>query len=268
MKRNIIIASAVVAVAVVALLFVSPAIRTSVGFKVKDLTQWTPEAIRADPIGFSKFAERQLRQDLETYKTTQMSFAATLDDVAKKQRDKTKLLEDGQRFAEEFAEAIEQNVYPAVVQGREFTEAQLRTQLALTLAQVDGFAESLSQLDAIAARAEEEIRKLVVQIEKTESQLSILATKREIFKSQKTSTEGLAMLDQAKAALEDNVTVFKNNPVLTVEEMVKRLSDSSNGAAAGQERVEQFLQDYATKKGGDKKGASVQTENIPEEPAF
>ncbi|MDD3587487.1 MAG: hypothetical protein PHQ75_09920 [Thermoguttaceae bacterium] len=267
MKKTLIGLVVVVVAAVVIGFFVSPAFRTKVISKAEKIGQWTPEAIQKDPIGYSEFVESRLKKDLEEFKTTRKNLGARMDDIAKKMSDKGKLLVAGRTLADEIAEAIEAKKYPVTVAGKEYTESQLRSQLSLVVAQMDTMTESLSELEKIQMASEKENERAIIQMEKTESQLSLVAARREIFKAKARTAEGLEMITQCNAVLEQNQTVFANNPVRTIEEMLADTEAKASGAhSASAERVEKYLDEYRAKKGG-KANSTVQTQNIPSEPA-
>lgn len=265
MKRTMIIIVAVAVVLGAIAFWVSPSFRTRVVSEATKIGQWTPEAIQKDPVGYSNFVESQLKADLEKYSSARQALASTMNDLAKKLSDKTKLLERGDKMAETIADAIEAGKFPVTVLGKEYLEAQLRSQLSLTLAEIDGLRESLTEIEKILKSAEQENEKIVVNLEKTESQLALLATRREIFKAQATSAEGLSMIAQCNAVLEQNQMVFAANPVRTISQMISDLENISGPESVSADRVEEYLSDHIAKKGG-KKNSLVKTKDIPSEP--
>lgn len=260
-------------VATAGLFYFSPVFRTNALATAESMTRWTPEAIEKNPVGYSQFVEVQLKKDLKTFRETRKALTLRMETLAKKLAEKTKLLEQGGKLAEDFAEAITAGVFPVTLHGKEYTESQLRIQIALTIAQVNGLKESVAEIAKVSTVAEKEIQKLVVGIEKTESQIALLAARREIFRSQATSAEGLEMIAQVNAVLEGNQILIKENPVRTIEEI---LNDTSapvrQGVAASSTQVEEYLNAYLAKKPSGlsknemKKGELVQSKDIPPAP--
>ena len=267
MKKTM-IGLALVLVAAAAVAFsVSPSLRTRVIGKVGEMTQWTPEAIEKDPSGYSQYVERQLKKDYEKLNESRKNLTARMNDLANKIANKRQLLEKGQALADEIADAIEGEVFPAAIAGREYSESQLHSQLSLAITQMDAVTESLSELEKIQKAAEIEYEEIVKNLEKTESQLSLIAARREIFKSETLTAEGLEMIETCNAALERNQTVFENNPVRTIGEMIDDMeAKESRSTDSSDERVEQYLSEYRAKKSG-KEDAAVQTQDVPDEPA-
>lgn len=263
MKKNFVTFTVIAAIGLATLLIISPVWRTIFGTAVEDLTQWTPAAIEKNPIGYSQFVEVQLKKDLKVFQETRKALALRMETLAKLLSEKTKLLENGEKFADEFAEAITEGAFPIRLHGKDYTESQLRIQLSLTLAQVNGLKESVAEITKVSATAEKELQKLVVETEKTESQIALLAARREIFRSQATSTEGLAMIATVNSVLEGNQILIKANPVRTIDELLKDVESESPSqeVASSETQVNEFLQNYVAKKSS--KGDLFQTKDIP-----
>lgn len=245
--------------------FASPIVRTKLADSTASLLEWTPEAIERDPIGYTNHVERQLKSDLTTFTSTRRALSTQQDAMAKMLREKSAVLTSGEQLAGDFAEAISAGTFPATLHGKEYTETQLRTQLALTLAQLDGLKVSVDEMEKISVNAEKEIQKLVVNTEKTESQLALLQTKREIFRSGKLSSEGLAMIAQVNSVLEGNQLIIRDNPVRTIEEILNQ-KPAETAASADSQRVESYIQSYTAKKGNGKGKELIQTEDVPAAP--
>ena len=272
--KNYVIALVVLAlIGLAGLIYISPAWRACAMTAAESLTQWTPEAIEKNPIGYSQFVEAQLSKDLKIFRETRRALTLRMETLAKKLAEKTKLLAQGEKLAEEFAEAITAGTFPVTLHGKDYTESQLRIQIALTLAEVNGLRESVAEITKVSAVAEKEIQKVVVGIEKTESQIALLAARREIFRSQATSAEGLAMIADVNAVLAGNQILIKENPVRTIEEILSvTTTPTSQGVAATETQVEEYLNVFVAKKpagfskNSTKKGELVQTKDIPSAP--
>jgi len=273
MKNYIITLAVIVLIGLAGLIYISPVWRTNAITAAESLTQWTPEAIERNPVGYSQYVEVQLKKDLKTFHETRKALTLRMETLAKKLAEKTKLLQQGEKLAEEFAEAITAGTFPITLHGKEYTESQLRIQIALTLAQVNGLKESLAEIIKVSSIAEKEIQKLVVGIEKTESQIALLAARREIFRSQATSAAGLEMIAQANAVLEGNQILIKENPIRTIEEILyETASSASPSVAASETQVEEYLKIFVAQKpagyskDSSRKGELVQTQDIPPAP--
>jgi len=263
MKKTIVTLVVVIATGFTTLVTVSPAWWTCATVTVESLIQWTPEAIEKNPILYTQFVEAQLKKDLKTFQVTRKALALRMDTLAKKLAEKTKQLEKGKNFADEFAEAITNGTFPVRLHGKDYTETQLRNQLALTLAQVNGLKESVAEITNVSVAAEDELRKLVVNIEKTETQIALLTTRREVSRSRTTSAEGLEMIATVNSVLEGNQILIRHNPVRTIEELLKDNETATQSVPASETQVHEFLQDYVAKKSKSSKGDLFQTKDIP-----
>lgn len=266
MKKTVISLVTVAAVGVIVLFYHSPAFRTSVIDGAESITQWTPEAIEKNPVGYSQFVETQLKKDLKIFQETRKSLSRQMEVLTKMSAEKMKELEYGKKFATEFAEAITEGAFPVTLHEKSYTESQLKNQLAMTLAQIDGLKNSLAGIDKVTRIAEEEIQKNVVRIEDVESQLALMVTQREIFRSQSTSDAGLAMLTEARSVLEGNQVFIKNNPVRTISDLIKDSTVAASSGPASHTEVEAFLVEYTAKKSAKDGKKLVQTEDVPAAP--
>lgn len=254
------------------LVYVSPAVRAYIFTVSASITEWTTESIAADPVGYSQYAEAQLKKDRKTFQEMRKDLGMCMETMSKKLTEKSKLLVQGEKFAEDFAEAFDAGEFPATVHGKEYTETQLRSQIGLTLAEVSGLRKSIAEIEQVSATAELEIQRVVVEGEKNDSQIALLATRREIFRSQPVSAEGLAILTSVNSVLEGNQSFIKENPVGTISEIMNRVSlPPAQGSVSG-EQVEEYLKGYVAKKSSGfskdsaKKGKFVQSEDVPAAP--
>ena len=241
MKKSICTLAVVVMVVGGTLMAKSPVCRTFIWERIHQVTQWTPEAIQKDPIAYMKFVEKKLAKDQNKIQETWRNLGVSVGKLAKKQSGKRELLERGTTFAEEFRD-VYQNAngnFPVEVQGQTYTEAQIRSQLSLLLAQNDGLAESLSEIDIAMNNANSKMEELVVQKEKTESQLFLIATKRELFQAESLSTEGLLLIAQLNELFDGNEQVIAGNPVRTIEQLVQ--AEKVSSVPANSVRVDEFL---------------------------
>ncbi|MCL2348001.1 MAG: hypothetical protein FWC50_07025 [Planctomycetaceae bacterium] len=223
------------------LMAVSPVFRAVVWKKIDEVSSWSADAIQADPLGYIKFVEKKLTGDQNRIQENWRNLGVSVGKLAKKQSDKRGLLSRGTEFAEEFREAYHnaEGKFPLEVHGQSYTEIQLRSQLSLLLAQNDGLTLSLSEMDTVMNNANSKMEELTVQKEKTESQLALLDTKRELFKAEKLSLEGLQLIANVNELFRENEQVIAGNPVRTIEQIIQ--AEKLAAAPANSARVEEFL---------------------------
>ena len=223
------------------LMAVSPSARALVMGKYNKAISWSGKAIQENPMGYMKFVEKKLTEDQDKIQTTWRNLGISVGKLAKKQGKNRETLEQGMAYAEKFREAYQNanGEFPVEVLGESYTEGQLRAQLSLTLAQNDGLTQSLTEIDEALITANGKMEELIVQKEKTETQLALIATKREMFRANALSTEGLQLVSRLNGLFEENELVMAGNPVRSIEQLVKAETFASK--PANSVRVEEFL---------------------------
>lgn len=242
MKKTITISAiAVVAIVIAGLLYCfSPSIRTGIGKGFDKVTKWTEEAIKKDPIGYYNYVEGRLTADQEKLNETLKNLRIAVGDLSKRNSDKRKLLEKGKEYETEFVDALIEanNKFPVTVRGKEYSESQLRAQGDLIVAQNVGLTNSITAIESALVDSNKKIQELIVNKEKTETELSMLKTKKEIFKANKLTAEGLAMVAQIDEILQSNVTLIEGNPVRSIDELIKE--EEQQAAAAAKNKTSLF----------------------------
>ncbi|MDR2756564.1 MAG: hypothetical protein LBC20_12740 [Planctomycetaceae bacterium] len=253
----------VTAILAVSIFAVSPSFRTWGFGAYTSITQWTPEAIQADPEGYAQFVKRQLEADLKVLEPTLRNLLLKKDKLAKLWKEKTIAVEQGQALAEQAAEAISNGIYPVVVAGKEYNEQQIKSQLALWLAQIDIKKELVTEITKVQADSEKQRTNLIINLEKTKSQLALVDTRIEIWRSKAITAQGLAMIAEVNAVLEGNQIVIQNDPVRGIDEALADLDRNVSPTAVDNNKVEEFIASYIVKKGNKpvvNENISVQTQ--------
>ena len=99
-----------------------------------------------------------------------------------------------EEFRAEYQEALANDAFPIAVRGEAYTEAQVKSQVSLLLAEAEGYSESLAEIECVQAEAEQKMEELAVRIGQTESQLVALATKRELLRVRRPDDGGRGAL--------------------------------------------------------------------------
>ncbi|MDR2706643.1 MAG: hypothetical protein LBC02_12760 [Planctomycetaceae bacterium] len=238
----------IAAILAVSIFAVSPSFRTWVFGTYTTVTEWTPEAIQADPEGYAQFVKRQLETDLNVLEPTLRNLLLKKDKLAKLWKEKNTAVEQGQALAEQAADAISNGSYPVVVAGKKYNEEQLKSQLALWLAQIEVKKELVTEITKVQADSEKERTNLIINIEKTKSQLALVDTRIEIWRSKAITAQGLAMIAEVNAVLEGNQIVIQNDPVRGIDEALADLDRNVSPTAVGNDKVEAYLANYIAKK--------------------
>jgi hypothetical protein len=237
----------IAAITVGGLLVFSPLFRSNAENAVKQITQWTPENIEKYPVEYSKYVEEKLKTDQRKLQETRRGLSNAMEIIAKQTASKTKLLEAGIKIADEFAKVISVGNFPVTLHGKEYTADQANLQLSLTLAEIDSYKESVTKLAAISKLAEEKIQEVVVNSQKIETEIALLNTKREVFKASKIDGDALKILDQVSAVLDGTQVLLKENPVRTIDELLKGDDTPAKVTKASEERVKLYIEEYALK---------------------
>ncbi len=235
--KNFAIVAAFVIVAVVALLyFVSPGLRAKVNTKLDNVTKWTDEAIKKDPIGYYNHVENRLTTDQEKLNETLKNLRIAVGDLSKRQADKRKSLEKGKEYETEFVDVLinADGKFPVTVRGKEYSEAQLRAQGDLIVAQNNGLTASITAIESALVGANKKIQELIVNKEKTDTELSMLKTKKEVFTADKLTSEGLDLVARIDEILQGNERLIEGNPVRSIEELIKEEEQQTAAAATTQ----------------------------------
>lgn len=222
----------------------SPALRARAQQEWAQWGGWTEAARRADPVGFCRYAERQLRHDLEVMETSRRELSAEIGRLAAKARQQQAMADQAQRLAEQFRQEYQQAAprggFPVEVHGAAYTEPQLKSQVSMLLAEATGYRQSLGRLEAVRNEAEIQVEDITVRINATETQLTALAAKRELIRARQLSLEGEQLLAQVDQVLDGNTRMIEGNPVRTVRQLLAG-SGKPSAARATQIDVEAFL---------------------------
>ncbi len=205
---------------------------------------WTEAARQAYPAGFVAHAEAKLQRDLATMEQTRRELAAEVGRLSKTSREQSALAEQARTLAEQFRgeyqRAKDEGTFPIEVRGAAYTEPQVRSQVSLLLAEAEGYESSLTEIESVQTAAEEKIEELAVRINRTETQLAALATKRELLRARQLTTAGEELLAQVDELMTGNRQAIDANPVGTVRELLARGSSKPTGRATDS-KVEAFL---------------------------
>lgn len=212
--------SGLAAIAVVA----SPSLRAQAYLQWTRWTGWTEDARRADPVGFAQHAEQKLRQDMEVMEKTRRELAAEVGQLSRKIREQQAMSEQAmvlaREFRNEYQEVSSGGRFPVEVRGAAYTEAQVRSQVSMLLAEADGYEQSLEQLRDVKQEAESRMESLAVRINTSQAQRVGLSAKIELLRARQLTVEGERLLAQVDELMDGNTQLIEGNPVRTVRELM------------------------------------------------
>jgi len=185
-----------------------------------------------------------MKQDLTVMQKTRRELAAEVGSLARKTREQTAMAAQARTLADEFRiqylSAQVSDSFPIEIRSQAYTEAQVRSQVSLLLAEAEGYEESLTDIESVQVEAEKRMEDLAVRINKTESQMVALSTKRELLRARKLTSEGAALLAQVDELMTGNTQAIAGNPVRTVRELAAAEQAKPTGRATNR-KVEDFL---------------------------
>ncbi|MGE0755709.1 MAG: hypothetical protein AB7O38_01750 [Pirellulaceae bacterium] len=221
-----------------------PALRARVVSEGQSWFGWTEAARQADPDGFTRHVERRLKEDLTKLEGSRRELAAEVGTLSRKIQEQQAMAEHAERLTEEFRgvyqTALENGRFPVAVREAAYTEGQVVSQVSLLLAQTEGFRETLDKLAVLRQKAESRLEELSVRIERTGSQLAMIATQRELLRVRVLTEEGERLVAQVDELLDGNVAVEQDNPVRNVEELLAA-SQSDQTYRPSLDKARQFL---------------------------
>jgi chromosome segregation ATPase len=222
----------------------SPELRTRVAALWNEYTGWTEAARQANPAGFASHVESELVQDLDKMCKTRRELTAEVGRLSKTIREQRALAEQARRLAEQFRDVYQQAMadgrFPVEVQGAAYTESQVRSQVSMLLAEAEGYDAALAELEAVRTEAEAKIEELAVRINRTETQLAALATKRELLRARQLTAAGEELLAQVDELMTGNRRTIADNPVAPLRELLARAPEKPEHRG-NEGQVEAFL---------------------------
>jgi phage shock protein A len=195
---------------------------------------WTEEARRADPVGFIEYAEKELKDDLQSLEDTRLRMAEAAETVASELERARVLLDSAGELAEQFRQAYRQaeaqGGYPVEVAGAEYTRDELIEQVRLVLLQQASYEAIIADFEAATGTVADKQQQLVTQITATKAALSSLPAKKEIARLNELTGRTEELFQKVDEVIGQNETVLAASPVRTVEELIQEREATSEAA--------------------------------------
>ena len=220
-----------------------PALRARVFEQGQSWLGWTDVARQADPVGFTNHVEKRLKEDLEKLQAARGQLAGEIGTLSRNVREQQALLEHAEKLAAEFRDvyqaATEDGTFPVTVRDAAYTEDQAVSQVSLLLAETEGYRETLDKVEALRKQAESRLEELTVRVDRTASQLAMIATKRELLRARVLTDEAEQLVTQVDQLLDGNTQIVQGNPVRSVEELLAASQGRSSRPSV--EKARRFL---------------------------
>lgn len=185
-----------------------PGLRTKVSGKVDEYGGWTEEARRDDPVGFLTFAEEKLTSDIEAFRRSRETLAATRAGAEAEKAKNERLLAAADELSETFRAAFRAaetaGDWPAEVQGASYTREQLVEQVESILGERATYARVVDIYADVIVSADEQRKELRDRIQSSEATLIELRAQKELVRVDKLTAESDELLAQVEALISGN----------------------------------------------------------------
>jgi chromosome segregation ATPase len=191
-------AAAGIVVAVICLLlvaggiwyFVSKPFHTNVNEKFKQATEWTPENIKKDPVGYLNSAIEQIDETKKKLGAAQLALTTQRNDISnsleKYSTDKSNYERLMPELKETYEKADTKNDWPATVRGHKFDKGELRRKIVECNHDLQKATTLTDSYSGAKGKVVDRLDEVNDQLTKIESVRTDLTTKLETAKVQQT----------------------------------------------------------------------------------
>jgi DNA repair exonuclease SbcCD ATPase subunit len=164
----------------------SDVFKTKADRAFKDLTQWTPENIAADPLAYLDFCETKANDAMKKLKASEIEVKTNLNELKAKQAESASAIETGDKaltdLKSQYTGAEQSQTWPLKWQGKEFDQAQAKKQIVSLHKSLEGKKRLLDTLNSGVKKLENQIEQIKDAKFKCEEQLASIATNRDMLK--------------------------------------------------------------------------------------
>lgn len=196
------------------------------------------EQCSRDPDAFFDRVRQQAESDLSTMLETRNRLRSSISDVTVRQSEVQEKLDYATRAAHDFRAAWQADQFPVTIHGRAYTKTDVEAQTASLLAQIEGYNSAIAQYERSVSDVREHIQDLTCQIVRTETDLSLLDVKRDVYKASHSDRAAEDLMASVNALFTENATVISASPVRSVDELIQ---DSASARPVSHSRAVTFL---------------------------
>ena len=221
--------SAAIVIATLLVLYQAPLVRTKFDAVVAWWCEWTPEAQRRDPVGFSNHVEEELQKAKLQFDESRRELAGTiahLSDTVERQQalyDYSIGLADRLRAA--YRNALANDAFPFRFRGRAYTQSQAERQIKLIFSQAKGYHKAVTESQATLARGHDKLEELEVRHNDARTKLAAVPALREVIKAEVIANDIdklVADLDRvAKQKHSAHLASGRSSPIRSVEQLIE-----------------------------------------------
>jgi hypothetical protein len=225
--------------------FALPGFRSKVDSTYDKHFGWTPDARKKDPVGFIDYSIQKLGENITKFEEARTSLRVQqgkLEDLKRTNSEKI-------AFAEKLLATLKAGYkeatgeggrgWPITVGGKSYTEADLKTQVSMSLAEKSGYEKIVTQAETGVGVAEKRMRELVTRISESKSKRSLLEAQRALVEVNKLSADTEKLLSEVNDVLVENAAAMETSGPQTIDELMK----AEGSAAVSNPDTEKFLTD-------------------------
>lgn len=208
------------------LYFFSDVFKTKADRTFKNLTEWTPENIAADPLSYLDFCEAKATEAMKKLKASEIEVKGNLGDLKTKQAESATAIETGDKaltdLKSQYNGAEQSQTWPLKWQGKEFDQAQAKKQIVSLHKSLEGKKRLLDTLNGGIKKLENQIEQIKDAKFKCDEQLASIATNRDMLKVKSITDDLKKQLVDMRSVLSVVVdTADDKDSLVSLDELTK-----------------------------------------------
>ena len=214
------------------LYFASDVFRTKTDATIRDMTEWTPENIAADPVNYLNFAEKQTQSTLQKLKANEISVNQQMAKLKSMQSEHQETIELGDKALNEvktlYRDASAKQSWPVKFREKELDETMTKRQILNLAGQIDGKKKVLKTIATGIKKLEAQRSKISDARNQCQQQLAQIQTNRSMLEVQSITDDLKKQLVEMKGVLVSTTAVASADSDDLVS--LDQLADDSAGS--------------------------------------
>jgi hypothetical protein len=203
--------------------------------------QAAEELCEKDPDAFFGRVKSEGTGDLAAMNAARNGIRGRLSELETAAEEQQAKLSYARNAAEKFRSAWQAGVFPVEVEGRAYTRNDLEAQVSSLLAQIDGYEQAVNKISRAREEAGAQIEELTVQIVRTETDLSLLDIRREVFRATRADGSVAELMATVDSLFRRNAEVISTSPIRSVDELMRDASTGDSTRPISRARAVDFL---------------------------
>lgn len=204
----------------------SPTLRRKVEDGVREVTAWSAEDRRNDPVGYLEFAKRELNDDLEDFDQALGELEASRVEALTRRDESAKLLEAAAELGYEYRAAWELaeqgGGFPIRLRGRDYGRDEFLEQVRLTMLEIETHQRLVEDLEQAMDTAAERGTEIRARHQEVRARMWAIDAHSAVVKAEGLIGDNARVLDEIDALIHENDEYESPglDPVRTVEELL------------------------------------------------